>query len=204
MQYTDRHDVAARLCDLFRMHGLRTEVLRSSVKPEDREDWIHHFGPKCDVVISHADLVKTGLDFFDHEGRYNFPSLAFYETGYSLFTLRQAARRAWRIGQPRNCKVFYFYYMNTMQELAVALMGKKMAAALALEGQFSSEGLVAMNEDESMELALAKSLVEQMDDLDAARAWKPVEEATKASVVGNLGDSIDVDALFAELAAISV
>jgi len=83
-------------------------------------------------------------------------------------------------------------------------MGKKMAAALAVEGQFSSEGLVAMNEDESMELALAKSLVEQMDDLDAARAWKPVEEATKAGIVGNLGDSIDVDALFAELAAITV
>jgi hypothetical protein len=28
-----------------------------------------------------------------------FPTLYFYETGYSLHTLRQASRRSWRIGQ---------------------------------------------------------------------------------------------------------
>lgn len=202
VQYTDRHDVAGRLQHLLQAQGLRTEVMRASVKGEDREAWIAEHGPTADVVISHPDLVKTGLDFFDHEGRYNFPSLAFYETGYNLFTLRQAARRAWRIGQERTCKVFYLYYAGSMQERAVELMGKKMAAALAVEGQFSSEGLTAMNEDEGLEMALAKSLVENMDDVDAGRAWKSVEEATQAETVGDTETAIDVDALFAELLAV--
>ncbi len=200
VQYTDKHDVAGRLQEALRREGLRVEVMRASVKPEHREQWIADHGPHADVVISHPDLVKTGLDFFDHEGRYNFPSLAFYETGYNLFTLRQAARRSWRIGQQRTCKVFYLYYAGTMQERAMTLMGRKMAAALAVEGQFSSEGLAAMSEDEGMEMALAKSLVENME-IHATRAWKEVQEATQAQVVGDTAASIDVDALFADLLA---
>ena len=45
------------------------------------------------VVIAHPKLVETGLDLLD------FPTILFYESGYSLHTLRQAARRSWRIGQ---------------------------------------------------------------------------------------------------------
>src|SRR6202035_5504802 len=94
------------------------------------------------------------------------------ETGYNLFTLRQAARRSWRIGQKATCRVVYFYYERTMQERALALMGRKLTAAQALEGRFSSEGLVAMaGEDANVELALARSLVDRMDEGDARRHW---------------------------------
>ena len=61
---------------------------------------------------------------------------AFYETGYNLFTLRQASRRSWRIGQKEACRIVYFYYEGTMQDRAMALMGKKLTAAQALEGIF--------------------------------------------------------------------
>ncbi|MEL7893404.1 DEAD/DEAH box helicase, partial [Pseudomonas aeruginosa] len=37
--------------------------------------------------------VKTGLDLLD------FPTIAFMQTGYKVYTLQQAARRSWRIGQ---------------------------------------------------------------------------------------------------------
>jgi hypothetical protein len=33
------------------------------------------------------EVVKTGLDL------YEFPKVIFYETGYSIYTLRQASRR---------------------------------------------------------------------------------------------------------------
>ncbi|HZZ82383.1 MAG TPA: hypothetical protein VFE62_28045 [Gemmataceae bacterium] len=89
-----------------------------------------------------------------------------------LFTLRQASRRSWRIGQKEDCRVVYLYYEGTMQDRAIALMGKKLTAAQALEGKFSSEGLVAMaGEDANMELALARSLVNRMDEGDARRLW---------------------------------
>jgi hypothetical protein len=66
--------------------------------------------------------------------------------------MRQAARRAWRIGQPRECYVYYLYYKDTMQHRAMHLMSKKMAAALALEGEFSEDGLAAMAGDDNMQM----------------------------------------------------
>src|ERR1700681_3970805 len=89
--------------------------------------------------VSHPRLVETGLDLFDKGGRHNFPTICFYETGYNLFTLRQASRRSWRIGQREPCRIVYFHYENTMQQRAMALMGKKLTAAQALEGSFSTE-----------------------------------------------------------------
>jgi hypothetical protein len=54
----------------------------------------------------------------------------------------------------------------------LALMGRKLTAAQALEGRFSSEGLVAMaGEDANVELALARSLVNRMEEGDARRHW---------------------------------
>jgi hypothetical protein len=175
VQYTDQHDVQGRLDRLLREAGLRVGVLRARVPLAEREEWIARHAPQFDVVISHPRLVETGLDLFDKGGRYNFPTLCFYETGYNLFTLRQAARRSWRIGQGQPCRVVYLHYEGTMQGRAMALMGRKLTAAQALEGRFSGEGLVALaGADATVEIALARSLVERLDDGDARRAWGKV------------------------------
>jgi hypothetical protein len=175
VQFTAKHDVEERLERLLDRAGFRVGVLRSSVPLARREEWIAEHAPKLDVVVSHPRLVETGLDLFDKKGRHNFPTICFYETGYNLFTLRQASRRSWRIGQRDTCRIVYFYYEGTMQERAMALMGKKLTAAQALEGRFSSEGLVALaGEDANVELALARSLAEQMDEGDARRAWSRI------------------------------
>lgn len=172
VQYTDKHDVQGRLEKLLQKEGFRVEVLRSSIPLARREEWIARHAPQLDVVLSHPRLVETGLDLFDKNGRHNFPTLCFYETGYNLFTLRQAARRSWRIGQKQTCRIVYFHYAGTMQDRAMSLMGKKLTAAQALEGTFSSEGLVAMaGEDANVEIALARSLVERLDEGDARRMW---------------------------------
>jgi len=130
------------------------------------------------VIISHPQPVRTGLTLFDAMGAYNFPSLIFYETGYDLFTLRQASRRSWRIGQKRPCRVYYLYYQETMQARAMALMAQKLEASLALEGQFSVDGLAAMSADSgSLTMELAKSLVENLDFGDAERVWEKFRPA---------------------------
>jgi len=135
------------------------------------------------VVLSHPKLVETGLDLFDKGGSYNFPTLIFYQTGYNLFTMRQASRRAWRIGQRKDCKVVFLYYRGTLQARAMALMGKKMEAAQALEGKFSAEGLASMaGEEVSAEMALAKSLADRIDEGDAARHWVKVGAAPQSAV----------------------
>ncbi|HEX2918269.1 MAG TPA: helicase-related protein, partial [Edaphobacter sp.] len=91
--YTGQKDVTLRLQTVLEREGIRTAVLRSSVATDKREDWYdRQLRAGVEVVICHPKLVETGLDLLA------FPTLYFYETGYSLHTLRQASRRSWRIG----------------------------------------------------------------------------------------------------------
>ena len=145
-----------------------------------------------DVIISHPQPVRTGLTLFDAMGGHNFPSIMFYETGYDLFTLRQASRRSWRIGQRHPCHVYYLYYQETMQARAMGLMAQKLDASLALEGQFSAEGLAAMSSDSgSLTMELAKSLVENIDFGDAERAWEKLSTAQPAADAALVEDDDD-------------
>jgi SNF2 family DNA or RNA helicase len=36
-------------------------------------------------------------------------SLVFYEVAYSLYTVSQASRRHWRIGQTDECRVYHLF-----------------------------------------------------------------------------------------------
>ena len=163
-----------------------------------REDWIAKHGPKNQVIISHPKLVETGLDLFDKYGGHNFSTLVFYQTGYNLFTLRQASRRSWRIGQKLPCRVYYLYYAATMQARAMSLMGKKLSAAHAIEGKFSSDGLVALSGDDGVEMALAKSLADQIDEGCPTRAWVKVGVTD-----GVTGRDMNVDDFISEMAELA-
>jgi hypothetical protein len=81
--------VAARLESVLCTSGLRVAVMRPSVPTLKREAWYaQQLKDGVEVVICHPKLVETGLDLL------MFPTLYFYETGYSLHTLRQASRRS--------------------------------------------------------------------------------------------------------------
>lgn len=172
--YTSTHPVLQRLEKIVKDAGFIVRVLDAGKVPtKSRSAWIAKNASGVDVIISHPQPVRTGLTLFDANGAYNFPSLVFYETGYDLFTLRQASRRSWRIGQKHPCRVYYLYYQETMQARAMALMAQKLEASLALEGQFSVEGLAAMSsESGSLTMELARSLVENLDFGDADRGWE--------------------------------
>lgn len=163
--FTGKKDVQNRLAEVLREKGLRVEILRSTVKPENRETWVEDKVRKgVDVIITNPKLVETGLDLLD------FPSIVFYETGYNLFTLRQASRRSWRIGQKFPVRVYFMCYADTLQEAALRLMGSKLEASLSLEGKFSEEGLRSMGDGLDLSSALAKALVEGMDGVDSAES----------------------------------
>jgi hypothetical protein len=178
---TGKRNIQPRLKMLLEREGLRIGILRADdVEPIEREAWIARHGREFDVMISHPQLVSTGLDLFSKApGGHNYSTIVFYETGYNLFTMRQAARRAWRIGQPRDCRVYYLYYRETMQHKAMSLMSRKMAAAQALEGEFSEDGLAAMAGEDNLQMALARNLAERIDDADMQRSWGKIQSGPK-------------------------
>jgi SNF2 family DNA or RNA helicase len=179
-QYTGTKDVTTRLEELLLDEGIGTEILRASVDPEEREEWLKKkVRSGVDVVVANPKLVQTGLDLYD------FPTLIFYQTGYSVFTLRQASRRSWRIGQRRPVAVHYLYYRPTMQERAMQLMGSKLEASLAIEGKFSEEGLLAMTQGEDMMTALARALVDGLETEGVEQAWSKLNKADAAHCAGD-------------------
>src|SRR6204780_1958889 len=166
--YTGEKDVTLRLETVLRQAGFRVAVLRSSVATDKREEWYERqLKAGVEVVICHPKLVETGLDLLA------FPTLYFYETGYSLHTLRQASRRSWRIGQRFPVRVKFVTYSGTMQETCLRLMGKKMLVALMMEGKFSGEGLQALDTDEDLMSAMARELGEKAGVGESADAiWR--------------------------------
>ena len=166
--YTQKHDVTARLQRILTNEGIRSAVLRASVDTSKREAWYaRQIKEGVQVGISHPKLVETGLDLLD------FPTIIFYESGYSLHTLRQASRRSWRIGQRRPVRVKFLCYEGTMQTACLRLMGKKLLVALTMEGKFAGEGLQNIDEDDDMLSAMARELVERNGIGESADAvWK--------------------------------
>ena len=170
--YTQKHDVTARLKRILESEGIRTAVLKANVDTSKREAWYtKQVKDGVQVVIAHPKLVETGLDLLD------FPTIIFYESGYSLHTLRQASRRSWRIGQARNVRVKFLCYEGTMQGSCLRLMGKKLLVALTMEGKFAGEGLQSIDEDDDMLSAMARELVEKNGIGDSADAvWRSLNE----------------------------
>ena len=153
--YTGKRDTASRLKSLLHNAGIKTAVMRSSVKTEDREDWIlEQVDRGIDCIICNPELVKTGLDLLE------FPAIIFMQTGYNVYTLMQAARRSWRIGQRDNVTVTFLGYINTAQMTCLELMAKKIAVTQSTSGDMPDNGLDALNSDgDSIEVALAKTLL---------------------------------------------
>lgn len=179
--YTQKRDVLRRLQDLLRKEGVRTEVLRAEVPPEQREAWYERqLKNGLQVCICHPKLVQTGLDLLD------FPTILFYETGYSTYVLRQASRRSWRIGQRHPVRVGFLSYAGTAQESCLRLMGKKLLVSLAMEGKLEAGGLQAMEDDGDLLTAMARELVtrqrvgEQADAVWKALQMKRGDHATPA------------------------
>ena len=166
--YTHKHDVTARLQKILSDEGIRSAVLRASVDTSKREAWYaRQVKNGVQVVIAHPKLVETGLDLLD------FPTIIFYESGYSLHTLRQASRRSWRIGQKWLVRVKFMCQEGTMQTACLRHMGKKLLVALTMEGKFAGEGLQSLDEDDDMLSAMARELVERNGIGDTADAvWK--------------------------------
>jgi len=204
LEHTGKRDLIPTLTEKLRTIGIMPLVLRADNPPvAKREAFIRKMAPRFQVMITNTNLIKTGLDLVE------FPTLIFFQTGYSVFTLRQASRRSWRIGQEQPVKVYYLNYGNTMQELALSLLAAKMETALAVEGDLTDKGLLALAESgNSMLLELARTLVGDLErSAGLEGAWQsfqgaamqadallgldqPVETITTVETTVAMGDSL--------------
>ena len=170
LEHTGTRDLIPDLSQRIEEKGFKPLILRSStVSTEKREEWVKlkmKWGA-YDLMICNPNLIKTGLDLIE------FPTIIFFQTGYSIFTLRQASRRSWRIGQTAPVRVYYLAYNETMQSVALSLIATKLETALAIEGDLSDRGLAVLAEGStSMLIAMARSLLGDSQTESVSDAWK--------------------------------
>ena len=100
------------------------------------------------------------------------------EPDYSVYVMRQASRRAWRIAQTRPVKVVFMSYKNTLQADALKLVAKKLQSSLAVEGELPEDGLAAYGDDgddgDDMMMALARRIVSGGDEEEDAETMEDV------------------------------
>ena len=174
--HTGTRDITGRMDDILTRHGFRVAVMKAdAVAPDRREKWVaDRVKQGLDVLICHPRLVQTGLDLID------FPTLCWYETDYSVYVMRQASRRSWRIGQTRPVKVVYMSYRNTLQADALKLVAKKLQSSLAVEGELPEDGLAAFGDDgDDLMMALARKIVsgEEEDAETVEQVFAAVRDA---------------------------
>lgn len=138
--YSGLKGVTKRLVEVIRSQGITVAELTSKVPLEKREAWIQQqYDNGFMVIVTNPKCIETGLDI------YGYPNIYIYESGYDIKTLRQVERRSWRIGQTKDCKVFYSYYTNSIQEDCMKLIGGKKKSSLMLEGKFDEDFLSNMS-----------------------------------------------------------
>ena len=159
-KHVDKRDITQRLQRIITAEGHRALIMRSSnPDTQHREQWIAKNSPYCDVLITNPTLVETGLDLFD------YPTIVWFEPDYSVFTVRQASRRSWRIGQPKPVKVHHLVYEDCMQTKALKHIALKAQTSLAIEGELPQHGLTEYGSGgHDITIQLAKQLLGEVPD----------------------------------------
>ncbi|MDQ0271239.1 DEAD/DEAH box helicase [Cytobacillus purgationiresistens] len=138
-------EIGAKVCILSTnttSTNTRSEWLKKKIDDED-----------FDVCIVSQELVKVGLDLLCT------PTLVYYQFSWSLFTLNQSSRRSFRIGQDKECRLYYLSYERTYQEQMAQIVALKNKAAAAINGEVSSDGLSAMlGDDGDLQTLLIQSV----------------------------------------------
>lgn len=153
--HTGTRDITGRLQSVLSARGIRTATLSASVPPRKREEWLSQAARTADAVIASPRLAGSGLDLVQ------FSTIVWFEPEYSTYTVRQASRRTWRIGQTRPVNVHFLVYEDSLQESALALVARGILAASTIDGELSLEDrLAAHSSHDHILIELARTIAE--------------------------------------------
>lgn len=179
-------DIRPRLKEKLEEIGAKVCILdTSTTKTNLRSDWlkgkIENEG--YDVCIVSQKLVEVGLDLLCT------PTLIYYQFSWSLYTINQSARRAWRIGQTRECRLYYLAYNDCYQSYIAEVIARKNKATAAINGEVSADGLSAMLGDEGDLQAMLIESVKQgnITMKGSAEEWIAQASDRARELLANIG-----------------
>lgn len=147
---TGTWDVQTRLWTVLRDDGHQPLILTREIPPERRMEFIERRDPS--ILIVNPRLVETGLDLVDYS------VAVFYQPPRSAFSLRQASRRIYRLGQKKEVFIHYFAYKG-IQESLLAWVAERVRQSTLFEGGYNESADLFPGMD-PMEVALKAFLGE--------------------------------------------
>ncbi|MFC0273591.1 helicase-related protein [Metabacillus herbersteinensis] len=178
-------DVRPRLKKVLEDIGAKVTILdTSSTQTNRRSEWLKKKieNEGYDVVIVSQELVKVGLDLLCT------PTLIYYQFSWSLYTINQSSRRSWRIGQDKECRLYYLAYKDSYQEQMAQLIAQKNKAASAINGKVSSDGLSAMlGDDGDLQSMLIKSIKNGTQLKGSTEEWVAASSERARIILSGIG-----------------
>lgn len=177
-RFTDGYQMNERLAKIIKEHGFSCEIMNSNVPTSERVDWLEKQVQKgTQVLIINQRLVEVGLDLID------FPTIMFFQLSDDINVVRQASRRAWRLGQHRNCKVFYYVADGTTQLAQFQRLMSRRVAAMIVEGRIERSDELAKYADISSKTSAVSDLTQTLSSVELTNAWS---SAAKKDIDENL------------------
>jgi hypothetical protein len=164
VEQSGTRDIRPRLMEALEalVPGVNVRKLSAGdMTPARREAWIEANAPTMDVLIVNPSLVETGLDLV------MFAGLIFYELPLSLYTLWQAMRRVWRLGQKYPVTCTFMVYQGTVEEALLKRMGVKLKAAMLLYGD-EAAGAIVETDDSDLQREMIRAALKGVSYSDLA------------------------------------
>ncbi|WP_368502690.1 helicase-related protein (plasmid) [Alkalihalophilus sp. As8PL] len=163
--YSGKYGINERIKELLDEEGIHSEILTTAIGTDKRQEKLDQLKEnEVPVVICNMGLVEVGLDLL------YWPTIIYYQLNYEVSKIRQSSRRAWRIGQEKECRVYYLVYNGTQQMAQFLTIMSARGHALMTEGRLDKGELAKYSRDEVS--SLASDLAACFATSDVATAWK--------------------------------
>ncbi|SDO17684.1 Helicase conserved C-terminal domain-containing protein [Paenibacillus sp. yr247] len=172
--YTGAYGMNERVRDILTNHGIRCKILDEPNTDLRQERLAELEADEIPVIITNMKMVEVGLDMM------YWPTIIFYQLNYEVSTVRQSSRRAWRIGQDRECRVYYALYNGTQQMKQFMSIMSGRGHALMVEGRLDGSELAQYSRDSQS--ALASDLASCFASSDVAQSWTALAAKDLADV----------------------
>lgn len=168
--FTQEYRTNQRLLKLLKRNGIDSVILDGKISSDQRFEWLEQQTIKgTKVIITNQRLVEVGLDLLA------FPTIIFWQMNDDINTVRQAAKRAHRLGQHLHCEVLYLVNDKTQQMAQFQQLMSRRVAALLVEGAIERSDELAKYADLSAG-SLTNDLSKMLESSEIANAWEKVAQ----------------------------
>lgn len=164
-KFTDGYGMNEYIQSYISQEGIQAEILSTSTSTTQRFEWLQRQADRgTQVLICNMGLVEVGLDLQP------WPTIIYYQLDYDINKIRQSSRRAWRIGQTRECRIYYLVYDDSTQLDQFRNIMAKRGHALLVEGRLDRSELAQYSYDGNT--AMATEIAETLSSAQIADMWR--------------------------------